>query len=114
MKHIDRILMSVALGWTVASGCRLTMPGPAEVTPIEHNTIDVSVIWGKLAEYLEHGIIDSRHELAEYVKALRDNGDLQPADLAAFDAAIPNAPRDFSSYSEATRFADSTALRGIP
>ena len=109
----QKLFMLLSFAAVVSAGCRLAVPIGPESKLTNPETIDVQVIWNKLAEYIDHGIIDSRHELSEYVKALKDNRDLQPSDVTAFDSAMPNAPQDFSTYSVATRATDASTLRTI-
>ena len=81
--------------------------------PATKETIAAYYYFDKLAGYVEKGIIQHRHELAQYVKAMQDAGDLSASDVSAFDNAIPNATTDWTNYTDSTRSADAAALRGV-
>jgi hypothetical protein len=97
------------------AGCTLSVPNtPTDDTVHQPDPVVVKPtsadIWAALANYVGRRVITTPQDLARYVKALSDAGDLTSADLTAFDAAFPGAPSDERTLDAA---ADAAKIKGI-
>lgn len=107
--------LAILLATLLCVGCQFTAvpdsvdrKGPTPIEVQEH--APASEIWLSLAHNVENLVITSPKDLARYVKALADSGDLMQSDEAKFDAAFSNARSD---ERELDKNADSAKLRGL-
>lgn len=99
MREVRSIVVLSAL--LIACGCSLTVPideakpSKPDAPSVEHALPED--VWPTLARAVESGWIETPFQLAQYVKALQETGDLSEADQDNFDKAFPKASKDHSA-----------------